>query len=64
MQEQGSREQGDRSGPGGVSADPQASELPARYAVYAAKVSSLCSGDEWTEGPGYQVAAVRLYSRQ
>lgn len=33
------------------------------WVAYAAEVGSLCSGNEWTEGPGYHVEVVRLYSK-
>lgn len=45
MQEQNSKESRDRSGPGAVRPDPQASEPPAWCFIYAAKVSSLCPGN-------------------
>lgn len=33
------------------------------WVAYAAEVGSLCSGNEWTEGSGYHVEVVRLYSK-
>lgn len=59
MQEQNSKESRDRSGPGAVRPDPQASEPPAWCFIYAAKVSQQPVPREWAEGPGHHVEVVR-----